>query len=95
MIVCDFCLHYRQDANCQLGLKIPKGLTCREFAPSMKGFCSDPKDFVSSSQIVQMATYFGLKGPELKKIKIMAAKEEQDRLSITSAAVAMTSSDLR
>lgn len=80
MIVCDFCLQYEQ-ANCQLGLKIPKGLTCREFAPGIEEFCSDPKDFVNSSQIVQMGTFFGFKGPELKKIKVMAAKEEHDRLS--------------
>lgn len=25
---------------------------------------------------MQMATYFGIKGPELKKVKLMAAREQ-------------------
>ena len=55
-------------------------MTCREFGPTLEKFCSDPKDFVDPKQIVQMATYFGIKGPELKKIKVMAAREESIRL---------------
>ncbi len=80
MIVCEFCLQYKLDGECGLGLKIPKSMTCREFGPSLEKFCSDPKDFVDPKQIVQMATYFGIKGPELKKIKVMAAREESIRL---------------
>jgi hypothetical protein len=54
-------------------------MTCREFDPSLEKFCADPKDFVSPRQLVQMATYFGVKGPELKKVKLMAAREESVR----------------
>jgi len=42
----------------------------------MEQFCSDPKDFVSVGQIVQMATFFGFQKMELKKIRAMATKEE-------------------
>ena len=79
MIVCDFCKHFRQDGQCHLGLKIPKGMGCREFDPSLERFCSEPKDFIGNAQIVQMATYFGMRGSELKKIKLMAAREERER----------------
>jgi hypothetical protein len=80
MIVCEFCLQYKQNGECILGLKIPKGMSCREFGPSLEKFCSNPNDFVSQSQIIQMATYFGIKGAELKKVKLMAAREEVIRL---------------
>ena len=79
MIVCDFCLNYEQDGRCRLGLTLPKGMGCREFAPVMEKFCADPKDFVDPSQVIQMATYFGMKGVELKKVKVMAAKEVSTR----------------
>ena len=45
----------------------------------MEKFCSDRKDFVDPRQIVQMATFFGIKGPELKKVKLMASREETSR----------------
>jgi hypothetical protein len=51
-------------------------MSCQEFAPTMEKFCSDPKDFVSERQIVEMATFFGMKGTELKKVKRMASREE-------------------
>lgn len=79
MIVCDFCRHYRPDGQCSLGLKIPKAMSCREFDPSLEQFCSEPKDFIDNAQIVQMATFFGMRGSELKKIKLMAAREELAR----------------
>jgi len=75
MIVCEFCLHYTQHADCKLGLNIPKGMSCREFAPGIEKFCADRADFVNENQIVQMATFFGFQRTELKKIKIMAAGE--------------------
>lgn len=59
-------------------------MTCREFSPTLEKFCSDASDFVDPKQIMQMATYFGVKGPELKKVKLMAAKEENLRLSPVS-----------
>ena len=89
MIVCDFCLQRKQDGECGLGLKIPKGMSCREFGPGMEKFCADRNDFVDPKQIIQMATFFGLKGTELKKVRLMAAGEESTRAeSRESASVA-------
>lgn len=79
MIVCEFCTQYKPDGECRLGLNIPKGMGCHEFDPGIERFCSNPKDFVSPRQIVEMATYFGIKGMELKKVKRMAAREENIR----------------
>jgi len=81
MIVCEFCSHYRQDGKCMLGLNIPKAMSCREFAPGIEKFCSNPNDFVSPSQITQMATFFGFKKAELKKIRLMAAAAETSRMA--------------
>lgn len=80
MIACEFCVRYEPDGKCGLGLNIPKAMGCREFDPGMEKFCSDPKDFVSSRQIVEMAMHFGIKGTELKKVKRMIAREEGSRL---------------
>jgi hypothetical protein len=80
MIVCEFCTRRKLDGKCELGLKIPGGMSCREFAPGMEQFCADPKDFVSPRQIIEMAAYFGIKGMELKKVKRMAVGEETTRL---------------
>jgi hypothetical protein len=79
MIACDLCVYRVQEGECSLGLKIPKGMSCREFGPGIDRFCSNPTDFVNSSQIVQMATFFGMKGAELKKVKLMASREESAR----------------
>ena len=76
MIVCEFCMHRTEDGDCRLGLKIPKGMSCREFAPGIEKFCANPADFVSENQIVEMAMFFGFQRTELKKIKIMAAGEK-------------------
>ena len=84
MNVCEFCLQYVRDSECKLGLKIPKGMSCREFDPGMDKFCANPKDFVSPSQIIQMAQYFGFKGTELKKVKLMAASEESIRSQVVA-----------
>jgi hypothetical protein len=54
---------------------------CHEFDPSLEKFCSDPKDFVGPAQIVQMAVYFGMKGSELKKVNLMAARAERETLA--------------
>ena len=61
------------------GLKIPKAMSCREFGPGIEKFCADPKDFVSPNQIVQMATFFGFRKTELKKVRSMAEREEVSR----------------
>jgi hypothetical protein len=80
MIVCEFCIQYRPDSSCGLGLNIAKGMRCNDFEPGMERFCADSKDFVGSRQITEMATFFGIKGPELKKVRLMAAREESARL---------------
>jgi len=80
MIVCDLCSHAWEEGKCRLDLKIPKGISCREFYPGMQKFCADPKDFVDSSQIVEMAKFFGLKGTELKKVKLMVTRAESARI---------------
>ena len=76
MKICDFCLHFQADGKCALDLKLPNGMSCREFASSLEKFCADPKDFVNQQQVVGMATFFGIKGSELKKVKIMATLAE-------------------
>lgn len=82
MIICEFCMRYEPNGKCGLGLTIPKRMGCREFDPGVERFCADPSDFVSSRQLVEMATYFGIKGMELKKIKLMITREESARLSL-------------
>ena len=67
MTVCEFCLQYEQGGKCRLGLDIRKAMRCREFGPGIERSCSNPKDFVGSGQIIRMATFFGIKGLELKK----------------------------
>ena len=74
MIICEFCLQYTANGECTYGLRIPKRMGCREFDPGIDKFCSNPNDFVSPNQIIQMATFFGIKGTELKKVKAIAAQ---------------------
>jgi hypothetical protein len=88
MIVCDFCINFQSDGTCRLGLKIPKKMSCREFAPTLTSFCANPTDFVDPQQITQMATYFGFKGVELKKIQVMAAQEVAERAKAPSVEAA-------
>ena len=71
---------YRPDGSCALGLNIAKGMRCHDFEPGMEMFCADSKDFVNSRQITDMAAFFGIKGPELKKVRLMAAREESTRV---------------
>jgi hypothetical protein len=80
MIVCDLCVHAWQEGKCRLDLKIPKGMSCREFYPGLQKFCANPNDFVDSRQVLEMAKFFGIKGTELKKIKLMAVAAESARL---------------
>lgn len=80
MIICELCSHYGLGGECGLGLRIPKGMSCQDFSATMKTFCSDPKDFVDERQIIEMATFFGMKGTELKKVRLMASREQSARL---------------
>ena len=82
MIICEFCLQYQKDGKCGLGLNIPRQMSCREFDPGLEKFCSNPNDFVSPGQIKQMATFFGIRGKELKKVQLMAARGEEMRLKV-------------
>ena len=80
MKICEFCLQFQSDGQCSVGLKIPSRMGCREFDPGITKFCSDPSDFTGARQIIQMATFFGIKGMELKKVQLIAEREEQSRL---------------
>jgi hypothetical protein len=93
MIICEFCLQYRKNGECAYGLNLPKGMGCREFDPGIEKFCSDPNDFVSRSQIVQMANFFGIKGTELKKVKLIAAREETIRKIPATRTASIASND--
>ena len=79
MGICEFCVRFQEKGECSLGLNIPRGMGCREFEPGIEKFCSNPSDFVNPGQIIQMATFFGIKGTELKKVKLMAARENELR----------------
>ena len=70
-------MHYRPDGKCAMDLKIPKGMSCREYHPAIQNFCANPSDFVDSGQVVAMAMFFGIKGTELKKVKAMGARAEK------------------
>jgi hypothetical protein len=78
MIICDFCLHYSQEGACRIGLNIPKTMKCRDFAPGIEKFCAKPTDFVSPTQIIDMAKFFGIERTELKKVKIIAERRVAD-----------------
>ncbi len=80
MIVCDLCSHLGASGECRFGLRRPKGMSCQEFGPTLERFCANPKDFVSERQLIEMATFFGMKGSELKKVRRMASREESARL---------------
>ena len=79
-MICEFYLNYTKDGSCEIGLNLPKGMSCGDFLPGMEKFCADPKDFVSPNQIIQMATFFGFQKMELKKVKLMATREQSTRL---------------
>lgn len=82
MIICEFCLNHTSDGDCELGLKLPNGMSCHDFQPGIQKFCADPKDFVGQNQIIQMATFFGLQKKELKKVRQMADREVGVRLRL-------------
>ena len=75
MIICEFCLQ-QVGGQCKFGLRIPKSMSCREFDPGVERFCSNPSDFTNAGQLVQMASFFGIKGREMKKVRAMATLVE-------------------
>jgi hypothetical protein len=58
---------------------------CREFDPGIDKFCSNPDDFVNPNQIIQMATFFGIKGTELKKVKAIANRAADPQVEVPAA----------
>jgi len=72
-------VEFEAGEKCRLELKMPKRMSCREFVPTLDKFCSNPADFVDPKQLVQMASYFGMKGNELKKVQVMAALAQSTR----------------
>ena len=78
MIICEFCVEQEQKGICRLERKIPKGMSCHGFVATISGFCSDRNDFESSNQIIEMATHFGIKGSELKKVKLMLKQANRE-----------------
>ncbi len=76
MIICEFCRQFQGADKCGFGLRIPKKMSCGEFDPGIEKFCSDPNDFTNAGQIVQMASFFGIKGREMKRVRAMAALAE-------------------
>ena len=76
MAICEFCSQFTDQGKCYLGLNLPKSMSCSMFEPGIEEFCSKPGEFANAGQIIQMATYFGIKGRELKKVRAMAAIEE-------------------
>ena len=84
MTICEFCLQHQEGGRCGLGINLPTHMGCRDFDPGIEKFCAKPEDFSNAGQIIQMATYFGLKGKELKKVKVMADREERIRSQATT-----------
>ena len=84
--LCGFCSERLADNSCRLGLNAPRAMSCRDFAPAIEEFCSTATDFTGSAQVVQMATFFGLRGTEMKKVREMAAREEARRTAVASDA---------
>jgi hypothetical protein len=85
MIICEFCVQYTSNGECSFGLRIPKRMGCREFDPGIDKFCSNPDDFVNPNQIIQMATFFGIKGTELKKVKAIANRAADPQVEVPAA----------
>jgi hypothetical protein len=70
-------MQYLPDGKCGMDLRIPQGMSCREYHPGLQKFCADPNDFVDCGQVVEMAAFFGIKGTELKKVRAMGLQAEK------------------
>ena len=93
MMICEFCRQYQANRQCAVGLAMPKAMSCREFDPGIEKFCANPADFTGAGQLIQMSVFFGIKGVELKKIKQLAAHEEQARADAQALRVAALAID--
>jgi hypothetical protein len=46
-------------------------MKCADFTPGIERFCSTPTDYTGREQLKQMASFFGIKGKELKRVLAM------------------------
>jgi hypothetical protein len=71
MTLCELCKLQEVDKRCARGLPIPTKMRCTDFTPGIERFCATPEDYTGKDQVYQMALFFGLKGKELKRVKMM------------------------
>lgn len=79
MTICEFCVLQQADKSCLRGLTIPKKMRCLDFAPGIERFCQDPTDYKGGEQLHQMASYFGLRGKELKRVHELARGQSLEK----------------
>jgi hypothetical protein len=68
MTLCEFCVLQQADGVCSRGHTTPKNMKCVDFTPGIERFCSTPADYTGREQLKQMASFFGIKGKELKRV---------------------------
>ena len=71
MSLCELCLNYTREGNCELELPAPQAMSCREFRPSMEGVRAERKGAVASRQTMQVAQYPDLQKVELRKVRVI------------------------
>jgi len=49
MLLCEFCCNYKGEEKCELDLKIPKSMSCREFEPASE-VLFDPTDLLTPTK---------------------------------------------
>jgi hypothetical protein len=54
-------------------------MRCLDFAPGIERFCQDPTDYKGGEQLHQMASYFGLRGKELKRVHELARGQSLEK----------------
>jgi len=72
MTLCEFCVLQQKDGVCSRGHTTPKTMKCVDFTPGIERFCSTPADYTGREQLKQMASFFGIKGKELKRVLVMS-----------------------
>lgn len=69
MILCELCTLQTTEKNCSRGHNTPTKMRCVDFTPGLERFFANAADYTGKAQITQMASYFGLKGKELKRVQ--------------------------
>ncbi len=77
MTLCEFCALQQADGVCSKGHTTPKKMRCVDFTPGIERFCSTPGDYTGQEQLRQMASFFGIRGKELKRV--LALSETRTR----------------